>query len=259
MRLKSGPWGLAAGIVLGFVIGSTSVAVAAFGYKGWQRFGRDFQVGYLAGFFDMANLARNITPGGFIDERYPLWPKATLADWHDAVNEVYENPDNQGYGMYEIVQLAAVELKKKYGPAPTAVERLAPILNEQLKRARQGVNAAKAKAESQMPAVTGTSAATGAAVAAAPPKLPAEPPASPWAHKKRRCCACPDAAKDSAGEEKAGADSAAVAAKREPAKADAAKPQAAKLDASRRQPVKPDAVKPAAAPVKGAGSSPSKP
>lgn len=136
MRLKGGPWGLIVGIILGFSVGSASVATAMFGYKGWQRFGGDFQLGYLAGFFDMANLARNLEPGGYVDEHFPVWPEVKVLEWRTVIDELYKNPANQEYGMYAIVQLAAKELAKVHGPAPTAIERLAPKLKEQLERAR---------------------------------------------------------------------------------------------------------------------------
>jgi len=228
MRLKNGPWGFGAGIVLGLMIGSASLSVAAFGYKGWQRFGRDFQLGYLTGFFDMANLARNLDPDGYVDENFPLWPKARLTDWHNAVNELYMDPENREYGMYAILRLAAEELKKKYGPAPSAAKRLQPAFTEQIQRARKAEQEALSKDMAQK---AQNSQEPAAAASAVPKKVP-DPSVGPsWDHRKRRC-PCPDGAKDSTNQHPAAEDSAPALSSTEPAKAGAAEPQ-------RAEPVKP--------------------
>ncbi len=208
MRFKSGPWGFGAGILLGFVIGSTSLAMATFGYKGWQRFSRDFQVGYLTGFLDMANLARNLDPDGFIEEKYPTWPKATLADWHNAVNKLYQDPENQQYGMYAMMRLAGAELEKKYGPPPSAAERLTPAFKQQIEKARKVELAARAKAGDKPAPAAAPPAAPPAA--AAPERESGSGVSGPRWHHKRRRCPCPDEEKDTASQEKAAENAAAA-------------------------------------------------
>lgn len=196
-------------MVLGFAIGSASMATAAFSYKGWQRFSGDFRLGYLAGFFDMANLARNLDPGGFIDENYPVWPNVKLYQWREMVSKLYEDPENREYGMYAMMRLAGEEMKKKYGPAPTAVERLTPRFKEQVERAR--------KAQEAKRAGSGDSK-TGAPVVVPAPqsKTPATPRPSVWGHKKRRC-PCPDEPKAAASGAKPG-ENGATAPASEPGK-----------------------------------------
>lgn len=209
MRPGSGPWGLVVGIVLGFVIGSASIATATFGYKGWQRFGGEFQLGYLAGFFDMANLARNLDPGGFVDENYPVWPNVRLREWQQTVDGLYQDPKNQEYGMYAMLRIAAAEMKKKHGPGQTTIERLAPRFRQQIDRAKKAEAAARAGSGDSKPAAP--------AVTGAPPKPASAAPPSPWGRKKRRC-PCPDEPKDSASLQQPGDKGAAPAA--EPAKAE---------------------------------------
>jgi len=184
MRLKGGPWGIVVGIVLGFSIGSVSVATAMLGYKGWQRFSDDFKVGYLTGFFDMSNLARNLDPDGYIDEHFPLWPNVKVREWRELIDELYRKPENQQYGMFGMVQLAGQELKKKHGAPPKVAERLAPALQEQVERARKAEQAATPR----KPAVAGAKSQA--------PKTPAAPRPNPWAHKKK-WCRCPEAATES--------------------------------------------------------------
>lgn len=117
--------------------------------KGWTRFTEDFRFGYVFGFLDMANIARNLEPGGYVDEHYPLWPQVKPTEWKAVVDELYRNPENQKYSMTGILQLAAVHLEKKHGPAPNVVERIKPQLSALLNAAaeRKAAAAAKAKAE----------------------------------------------------------------------------------------------------------------
>lgn len=141
--------GLFVGLLAGLVLGSSAMVLAAPTGKGWTRFTEDFRFGYVFGFLDMANLARNLEPGGYVDEHYPLWPKVSPMEWKTMVDELYRNPENQKYSMTGILQLAAVNLEKKYGPAPSVVERIKPQLAGLLKAAeeRKAAAAAKAKAE----------------------------------------------------------------------------------------------------------------
>lgn len=117
--------------------------------KGWARFTEDFRFGYVFGFLDMANLARNLDPGGYVDENYPFWPKVKPTEWKTIVDELYRNPENQQNSMTGILHMAAKELEKKYGPAPSVVDRIKPQLAGLLKAAeeRRAEAAAKAKAE----------------------------------------------------------------------------------------------------------------
>jgi hypothetical protein len=141
--------GLFVGLLAGLVLGSSAMVLAAPTGKGWTRFTEDFRFGYVFGFLDMANLARNLEPGGYVDEHYPLWPKVNPMEWKTMVDELYRNPENQKYSMTGILQLAALNLEKKYGPAPSIVERIKPQLAGMLKAAeeRKAEAAAKAKAE----------------------------------------------------------------------------------------------------------------
>jgi len=169
------------GVIVGVLIGSSGLAAAALGYKGWTRFSKDFQLGYISGFMDMANLARNLDPGGFVDERYPLWPQAKTMHWHGAVAKIYQDPDKQRYSMYSVLQFAADELEKTFGKPPTAMERVAPQLKDMFAKGKE--------------------------MDSAPPKpdAPATPPApkAPQPPKKKIWCkcaemekACPELAKE---------------------------------------------------------------
>src|SRR5690349_21595412 len=114
MRFQFSLRDFGAGAVLGLALGTAGVSAAAFGYDGWNKFSYDFRVGYVNGFLSMANLARNLDPGGWVDSKYPMVPTAKPAEWAAKVDELYKDPENQHYSMTSILQTAAHELEKKY-------------------------------------------------------------------------------------------------------------------------------------------------
>src|SRR3569832_948218 len=76
-RMKTSPSSRAigAGILVGKLIGSAGIAAAGFGWKAWSSLKTDYKLGYVGGFLDMANLARNLQPGGWVDTKYPYLPQ----------------------------------------------------------------------------------------------------------------------------------------------------------------------------------------
>lgn len=141
--------GVFVGLLAGLVLGSSAMVLAAPTGKGWARFTEDFRFGYVFGFLDMANVARNLEPGGYVDERYPLWPQAKPTEWKALVDELYRNPENQKYPLTAILRMAGENLEKKYGPAPSIVERLKPQLSTLMKVAEESKAAAAAKAKAE--------------------------------------------------------------------------------------------------------------
>lgn len=137
MRIQGTVRGFGFGVVVGVMIGSAGLAAAAFGYKGWERFSSDFKVGYINGFLEMANLARNLDPGGYVDIKYPMVPKAKPMHWADEVNRLYADPANQKYSITSIMQLAAHELEKKFGKGPDPHERTRRRMEQQLEALRR--------------------------------------------------------------------------------------------------------------------------
>lgn len=124
--------GFAAGVLVGVLIGSAGIGAAAIGHMGWMRFSEDFRGGYVAGFIEMANLARNLQPGGWVDQRYPYLPQVKWIEWRDKVTELYAAPENKDYSLASILQLASHELEKKYGKAVDPEYRTMQKLQSQL-------------------------------------------------------------------------------------------------------------------------------
>ncbi|HEY2773477.1 MAG TPA: hypothetical protein VGK20_05440 [Candidatus Binatia bacterium] len=127
------------GTVAGALFGSAAVAAAAFGYAGWQKFTNDFKNGYVTGFLDMANVARNLDAGGWVDEKYPWTPKVKPPEWRGVVDKLYKDPANQVYNVMSILQLAAKTIADRHGGALDPDERMRQrtesVLNELRKKA----------------------------------------------------------------------------------------------------------------------------
>ena len=187
--------GLVVGVLIGLVLGSASLATAAFGYKGWQTFSPDFKMGYVTGFIGMANLARNLDPGGWVDNRYPQISKAREAEWVALIDELYKQPENQNYSIFTVLQSAAHRLELKYGKPATGDERSKMRMAHQLEIVR------KKREKAELAAKTGEQKAApapaqGAAAPPAPPKAASPAPqdaaqqkAAP-AKPARKWCRC---------------------------------------------------------------------
>lgn len=117
MRYGPSLRGFVVGVLVGSVIGSVGVAGATFGLKGWSRFSEDFRNGYVNGFLDMANLARNLEPGGWVDKRYPYLPAVKPQEWRGVIDKIYTEPANKDYLITSMMQLAGKRLEDRYGKA----------------------------------------------------------------------------------------------------------------------------------------------
>jgi hypothetical protein len=214
--------GAAVGVLIGLLIGSAGVAAATFWVQGWQRFSDDFKVGYINGFLDMANLARNLQPGGWVDTKYPQVPQAKPVEWANVVNELYKDPANARYSITSILQTAAQRLEAKYGRAETPEQRTLQRMQHQLemmrkKREKAGLPVEPPKAAStptKVPGAVKTSETTAE-------KKEAKKPARKWCRcdgkdpKAARAARKAAAAKKEA--EEAAKGNAAAAAKTPPA------------------------------------------
>jgi hypothetical protein len=122
-----------AGVLLGLMIGSAGMAAASFGYKAWSTVSVDYKNGFVAGFLTMANLARNLQPGGWVDQKYPHIPKAKPVEWSKTLDELYAKPENRKYTVTGMLQAVARDLEKKYGPAQDPMDRTRDQMLEKLR------------------------------------------------------------------------------------------------------------------------------
>jgi hypothetical protein len=137
MRKFSFLRGFSSGVAIGVLVGSAGMAAAAFGYKGWQVFSNDFKGGYVSGFLDMANLARNLQPGGWVDDHYAYLPGVRVIEWKLKLDEIYSKPENQKYSVESALQLAGHELEEKHGKSLTPEERERSITMQMLAARRK--------------------------------------------------------------------------------------------------------------------------
>jgi hypothetical protein len=128
--------GFISGVVVGALVGSAGMAAAAIGYKGWQAFSGDFRNGYISGFLDMANLARNLQPGGWVDAHYPYLPGVKMLEWRTKTDALYADPENQRFTVESLLQLVGHELGKEHGVV-TAEQRQQGLLKMKLDAIRK--------------------------------------------------------------------------------------------------------------------------
>ncbi len=178
MRRKISLRDFGAGAVLGLLLGTAGLSAASFGYDGWAKFSLDFKGGYITGFMAMANLARNLDPGGYVDTQYPLVTQAKPGEWVSVIDGLYKKPENQGYQVTSIIQYAAHELEKKYGKALPAEERTRRRMEAQLQALKKRREAAALQAGKEAPAPPKHIAQPEKTVKT--PALPKEKPARKW-------------------------------------------------------------------------------
>ena len=162
----------ATAFVAGLVIGSAGVAGAAFGKKGWERFGPMFQQGYVAGFIDAVRIAKNFDPSSYLATNYALPPKAKPLDWTIAVTELYAQKEHENRPMSQILNIVGLNLTKKFGPEvkmdhARQIARLRAALEQQRRAVeeykRQAEEAKKLAAEGKTEPGSQASPASGTA------------------------------------------------------------------------------------------------
>ncbi|MFN2375618.1 MAG: hypothetical protein ABR538_03725 [Candidatus Binatia bacterium] len=178
MRTRTSLRGFLIGVLVGVLAGSAGMAAAAIGYKGWSRFTTDFKAGYIAGFLDMASLARNLQPGGYVDEHYPEVPTVKILEWRTMVEELYQDPKNQKYSMTSLLQLAAHKLVEKHGKGFSPEERTLRRMQGQLEALKRRQEKAGIAPTPEKPKLL-----------EAPAKVVA-PPAKEDVRPKRKWCRC---------------------------------------------------------------------
>jgi hypothetical protein len=173
MRRKFSIRDFAAGAIVGVMLGTSGLAAAALGYEGWQKLSQDFKIGYVAGYLDMSNIARNLDPGGYIDTKYPKAHAKPLA-WAAMVDELYRDPAYQRYTINSMMQAVAVKLEQKYGKTDP-VERSRNRMAFQMEALRRQKEARAKKAGTPVPEVKHEKAPDRSVVA-----TPKKPPTRKW-------------------------------------------------------------------------------
>lgn len=169
MRSGSTLRGFTIGLLVGLLAGSAGMASATFGMNGWTRFSEDFRNGYMNGFLDMANLARNLQPGGWVDERYPPFPQAKPQEWRGVIDKLYQDPANKDYTITSMIQLAAKTMEGRYGKPVDPALRAKARMDAQLAAVREKMMKQQAEAAAKgqaAPAAPGAAAGTAAPPAA---------------------------------------------------------------------------------------------
>jgi len=113
--------GLAIGVAIGLMLGGAGVATAAFGKKGWERFGPMFQQGYVAGFNDCVRIAKGLTPNGYVARNFTLVPKAKPTVWAKMISDLYAEEKHHNRAMSQIMVIAGQKIAARYNyeaPAP---------------------------------------------------------------------------------------------------------------------------------------------
>jgi hypothetical protein len=236
-----------AGTVLGLVIGTSGLAAAAMNYETWLKLSQDYKVGYVAGFIQMANLARNLEPGGYIDTRYPF-VMAKPIEFSAKIDELYKDPEYQGYSINSMMMSAAHELEKKYG-------KITP--EERMRRRMQSQVAAIQKIREAQAKKAGKTAPAPEKIVAAPAKTV---PAAKKPPKVRKWCRCdgkdPKVERAKRRAVRSEAEKAAIAAGKDPVAAGkeavaamkAAEKKNPPAAAAASQPASPEKASPAVAP-----------
>lgn len=205
-----------AGAIAGLMLGTSGFAAAALGYEGWQKLSQDFKIGYVAGYLDMSNIARNLDPGGYIDTKYPK-AHAKPVEWAAMVDVLYKDPAYQRYTINSMMQAAAVKLEEKYGKTDP-VQRSRDRMAFQMEAMRRKKEAQAKKKGAPAPEVKHQKAPERTVSA---PKKPTTPKPRKWcrcdgkdpkAERAKRRAAREEAARAAAAGEKAPATGTAPAA-----------------------------------------------
>jgi hypothetical protein len=176
---------LAAGFALGVTVAGSTVAFAALGKKGWDRFGPMFKQGYVSGFTDAVRIAKNVEPYSYMATQYKVPLKAKPIHWMATIDELYAKKEHEDRPMPQIISIAGVMLETKFGAEPkmdqaAALDALRTAIDKQrraLARQKQTVEAAKNELADQKGAAAGDADSKPDAGSAADPSESAKKPA----------------------------------------------------------------------------------
>jgi hypothetical protein len=139
--------GLVIGVLAGVLVTGT-LAHSGMGKKAWGSFGRWFKAGYVLGFTDAVRLAKQTSPGSYMDTTYKLPNKAPWPKWVDEIDRMYEDPKHDKLDVGSVMILVAPILTEEYGPEPGS-DPLAGL--QKLKEAIKASKAAAAKDDGAAP------------------------------------------------------------------------------------------------------------
>ena len=118
MRNRNGSFvsGLVVGVTAGLLVGAIGVAHSATGKKAWDRFGKLFQAGYVAGFLDCVRLAKGMDSQGYVATNYILPTAARPGDYQRWITEEYKKPEAAERTLPQMLVLASHAMEAKFGP-----------------------------------------------------------------------------------------------------------------------------------------------
>jgi len=102
--------------VAGLLAGALGVAHSATGKKAWDRFGKVFQSGYIAGFLDCVRLAKGMDSQGYVATNYKLPAAAKIGDYQRWIDEEYKKPESADRTIPQMLVLASHAMEAKFGP-----------------------------------------------------------------------------------------------------------------------------------------------
>jgi hypothetical protein len=108
--------GLAIGVAAGLLAGALGVAHSATGKKAWERFGKVFQSGYIAGFLDCVRLAKGMDSQGYVATNYRIPAAAKIGDYQHWIDEEYKKPEAADRTVPQMLVLAGHAMEAKFGP-----------------------------------------------------------------------------------------------------------------------------------------------
>jgi hypothetical protein len=165
-ELKNARPGFVRGVAVGFLVGvllaSGGIALAAMGKAAWSRLDPLVRGGYVAGFTDCLRMAKANDPEGWLATNYILPPVKPI-QWVAKVDELYEQKDLQNAPLHQVLLLAGHKLAEETGyrevkAGDPRLERLRAVLQGHRGKTAE---AAAPTAESEKP--TGAGGETGAA------------------------------------------------------------------------------------------------
>lgn len=129
--------GLVIGVLAGVLVTGT-LAHSGMGKKAWGSFGRWFKAGYVLGFTDAVRLAKQSSPGSYMDTTYKLPNKAPWPKWVEEIDRKYEDPKYENLDVGSVIGLVGPILMKQYGPEPGGDPKLG------LQKLEEAIKASKA-------------------------------------------------------------------------------------------------------------------
>jgi hypothetical protein len=123
--------GLAAGLVLGFLIGSAGLVFSSMTLEGWGKQPTAFKLGYIAGYTDVVRMVKRSTPGHQVAQAYRIPSGAKPINWLYHIETIIKEGKKKPKDITQAIAFAGDAMGNDYGDdvvVSSGLEQMAAVM-----------------------------------------------------------------------------------------------------------------------------------